>query len=60
VYRCKRCIAYRGAFQISGAAPSRRYTFENWLGVFLDIPDLDWKEIAGILEEAFRTAAPKL
>jgi hypothetical protein len=29
------------------------------LGVFLDTPELDWREIAGMLEEAFRTAAPK-
>jgi len=34
-------------------------TFENWLGVFLDAPELDWREIAGMLEEAFRTTAPK-
>ena len=34
-------------------------TFENWLGVFLDTSELDWREIAGILEEAFRRAAPK-
>jgi hypothetical protein len=34
-------------------------TFENWLGVFLDTPEHDWREIAGMLEEAFRRAAPK-
>jgi len=34
-------------------------TFGNWLGVFLDISELDWREIAGLLEEAFRRAAPK-
>jgi hypothetical protein len=34
-------------------------TFANWLGVFLDTSELDWKEIAGMLEEAFRRAAPK-
>jgi len=34
-------------------------TFENWLGVFLDTSELDWREIAGMLEEAFRRAAPK-
>jgi hypothetical protein len=34
-------------------------TFENWLGVFLDTSGLDWREIAGMLEEAFRRAAPK-
>ena len=34
-------------------------TFKNWLGVFLDTSELDWREIAGMLEDAFRRAAPK-
>jgi hypothetical protein len=34
-------------------------TFENWLGMFLDTAEHDWREIAGMLEEAFRRAAPK-
>jgi len=34
-------------------------TFENWLGVFLDTPEHNWREVAGMLEEAFRRAAPK-
>jgi len=34
-------------------------TFENWLGVFLDTPELDWRDIAFMLEEAFRRAAPR-
>jgi len=34
-------------------------TFKNWLGVFLDTSELDWREIAGMLEETFRRAAPK-
>ena len=41
---------------------SARATFSNWLGVFLDAPDenrVDWEEIAGILEDAFRNVAPK-
>jgi len=33
--------------------------FGNWLGMFLDTSEPDWKEIAGLLEEAFRRAAPK-
>jgi hypothetical protein len=36
--------------------------FSGWLGVFLDTrsPDeVDWEEIAFILEDAFRTVAPK-
>jgi hypothetical protein len=34
-------------------------TFGNWLGVFLDTPEPDWREIAALLEEAFRGVAPK-
>ena len=30
----------------------------GWLGVRLDV-DVDWDEIAGIVEDAFRTVAPK-
>ena len=30
----------------------------GWLGVRLDV-DLDWDEIAGICQEAYRTVAPK-
>jgi hypothetical protein len=33
--------------------------FKDWLGVFLDTSTVDWHEIAALLEEAFRTAAPK-
>ena len=33
--------------------------FGNWLAVFLDTSELDWREIAAMLEEAFRRAAPK-
>lgn len=34
--------------------------FRDWLGVFLDIDDeVDWDEVAFILERAYRTIAPK-
>jgi hypothetical protein len=58
----------RGAQEEMVAAEPKRFfkpptsaagTFENWLGVFLDTSELDWREIAGMLEEAFRMAAPK-
>ncbi len=42
--------------------PSARGTFSDWLGVRLDTPDvkqIDWLEIRGLLEEAFRHVAPK-
>jgi len=50
------------------AAEPRRYfkpptsaagTFENWLGVFLDTPELDWRGIAAVIEEAFAGRRPK-
>jgi predicted DNA-binding protein (MmcQ/YjbR family) len=30
----------------------------GWLGVYLDVP-VDWDEIAEIVEDAYRTVAPK-
>ena len=42
--------------------PSVRGTFSNWLGVRLDTPDangVDWLEVRGLLEEAFRHTAQK-
>jgi hypothetical protein len=36
--------------------------FSEWLGVFLDTPDVsaaDWDEIAAILQDAYRLSAPK-
>ncbi len=37
-------------------------TFSGWLGVFLDTTGtnkVDWREITAILEDAYRTVAPK-
>jgi len=37
-------------------------TFSGWLGVFLDTTgtdNVDWREIEAIIEDAFRTVAPK-
>jgi len=30
----------------------------GWLGVYLDVADIDWGEIAAIVREAYRTIAP--
>ena len=41
---------------------SARGTFSGWLGVFLDtsgVHEVDWGEIAAIIEDAFREMAPK-
>jgi hypothetical protein len=42
--------------------PSASGTFSDWLGVVLDATGdnaVDWDEISAILEDAFRTVAPK-
>jgi hypothetical protein len=31
----------------------------GWLGVYLDVPDVDWAEVGEIVVEAYRTVAPK-
>ena len=31
----------------------------GWLGVYLDVPGVDWTEIAEIVVDAYRTVAPK-
>ena len=31
----------------------------GWLGVYLDVPDIDWGEIEELVEDAYRTVAPK-
>jgi hypothetical protein len=30
----------------------------GWLGVYLDVPDIDWAEIAAIVTDAYRVVAP--
>ena len=30
----------------------------GWLGVYLDVPDVDWDEIAAIARDAYRVVAP--
>src|SRR6476661_5313841 len=31
----------------------------GWLGVYLDVPGIDWTEVAEIVTDAYRTVAPK-
>ncbi len=47
-----------------GAAPGRFFRppyvgGRGWLGVYLDVPDVDWDEIAEIVADAYRQVAPK-
>ena len=41
--------------------PSASGVFSTWLGVYLDNTDeeIDWTEIAGVIEDAYRLIAPK-
>ena len=32
---------------------------KGWIGVRLDVPNLDWEEIAEIVEDAYRMVAPR-
>ena len=38
---------------------SRSGAFRDWLGVFLDVPNVDWDEITALLEDSYCTVAPK-
>lgn len=57
------CAAPAGAQEALVSAEPERFFRppyvgpRGWLGVYLDVP-LDWDEIAGIVEEAYRTVAP--
>jgi len=58
------CAAPPGAQEaLVGEEPARFFRppyvgHRGWLGVYLDVP-LNWTEIAEIVEEAYRTVAPK-
>jgi hypothetical protein len=58
------CAAGPGMQQAMVAAEPERFFVppyvgvRGWLGVRLDV-DVDWAEIAGIVEDAYRTVAPK-
>jgi hypothetical protein len=30
----------------------------GWLGVYLDVGEVDWGEVADLVEDAYRTVAP--
>lgn len=58
------CAAPLGAQEtLVDASPDRFFRppyvgHRGWLGVYLDMP-LDWDEIAAIVEDAYRTVAPR-
>ena len=59
------CAAPPGAQDVLVRARPDRYFVppyvgpRGWLGVWLDVPYLDWDEIADFVTDAYRTVAPK-
>lgn len=59
------CAAPPGAQEaLVGSDPERYFRppyvgHRGWLGVYLDVPDADWDEIAEIVTDAYRVVAPK-
>ncbi|MGP3961479.1 MmcQ/YjbR family DNA-binding protein [Nonomuraea sp. 3N208] len=59
------CAASAGAQQELVAEDPERFFrppyvgHRGWLGVYLDVPELDWAEIAEIVADAYRQIAPK-
>lgn len=59
------CAAPPGAQEaLLQAAPDRFFRppyvgHRGWIGVFLDVPDVDWGEVAAIVERAYRQVAPR-
>jgi hypothetical protein len=57
------CAAPLGAREaLVAAAPERFFRppyvgHRGWLGVYLDVEEVDWEELAAILEDAFRQVA---
>ena len=59
------CAAPDGAQEtLVGTDPERFYVpayvgHRGWLGVYLDVPGVDWDQIADLVVEAYRVVAPK-
>jgi hypothetical protein len=59
------CAAPPGAQEELVAADPERFFRppyvggRGWVGVYLDVPDVDWTEIAEIVTDAYRQVAPK-
>ena len=58
------CAAPPGAQEaFVGADPQRFFRppyvgYRGWLGVYLDVPGVDWAEVEEIVEDAYRVVAP--
>jgi hypothetical protein len=59
------CAAPGGAQEVLvGSNPERFFRppyvgVRGWLGVYLDVPDVDWALIEELVRDAYRTVAPK-
>ena len=59
------CAAPDGAQEaLVGSAPERFFRppyvgHRGWLGVYLDVPGIDWDQIAALVADAYRVVAPK-
>ena len=59
------CAASLGEQEARVATESERFFRppyvggRGWLGVYLDVDDVDWDEIAEVVTEAYRHVAPK-
>ena len=59
------CKATPGANQaLAKTAPDRFHlppylARHGWVGVWLDLPEVDWEEVEGLVTEAYRMTAPK-
>lgn len=59
------CAAPFGAQQALVAADRKRYFVppyvggRGWLGIYLDVPDVDWDEVAELVREAYLMVAPR-
>lgn len=47
-----------------GSAPNRFYRppyvgHKGWVGAYLDVPDIDWDELTGLVAQSYRMVAPK-
>ena len=50
--------------ELVAAAPDRFFRppyvgVRGWVGVYLDVPDVDWTEIAELVTDAYRQVAPQ-
>jgi hypothetical protein len=59
------CAAPPGVQEALVASDSQRFFrppyvgVRGWVGVYLDVPQVDWDEVAELVADAYRTAAPK-